>query len=104
MKQDTKNHAHSVRMRLLNLMRLSKKDYMYLLARYFNERLLYRVSVSEYRNNFILKGGSLMYALDGLNARPTVDIDFMGMQLITNRLQPYYMEYASSLNNDNPIS
>ena len=50
---------------------------MYLLARYFNERLLYRVSVSDYRQNFLLKGGSLLYALDGLNARPTVDVDFM---------------------------
>lgn len=58
---------------------------MYLLARYFNERLLYRVSVSEYRDNFILKGGSLMYAIDGLNARPTVDIDFMGNSISRER-------------------
>lgn len=85
MKQVTKNHAHSVRAKLLNLMKSSKKDYMYLLARYFNERLLYRVSVSEYRDNFILKGGSLMYALDGLNARPTVDIDFMGRHISRER-------------------
>lgn len=80
-----KNHAHSVRARLLNLMKDSKKSYMYLLARYFNERLLYRVSISEYRNNFILKGGSLMYALDGLNARPTIDIDFMGNHISRER-------------------
>ena len=40
---------------------------MYLLARYFNERLLYRVSVSQYKDNFLLKGGSLLYAMDGLN-------------------------------------
>jgi len=85
MKQATKNYAHSVRAKLLNLMKVSKKDYMYLLVRYFNERLLYRVSVSEYRNNFILKGGSLMYALDGLNARPTVDIDFMGNRISRER-------------------
>lgn len=51
--------------------------YMYLLARYFNERLLYRVSVSQYKENFLLKGGSLLYAMDGLGVRPTVDIDFM---------------------------
>lgn len=85
MKSAAKNHAHSVRAKLLNLMRLSHKDYMYLLARYFNERLLYRVSVSAYRDNFILKGGSLMYALDGLNARPTIDIDFMGNQISRER-------------------
>ena len=51
--------------------------YMYLLARYFNERLLYRVSVSQYKDNFLLKGGSLLYAMNGLEARPTVDVDFM---------------------------
>jgi predicted nucleotidyltransferase component of viral defense system len=65
-------------MQLLNLMNTSGREYMYLLARYFNERLLYRVSVSRYRKNFLLKGGSLLYALDGLNTRPTVDVDFMG--------------------------
>lgn len=85
MKQETKNYAHSVRAKLLNIMKSSKKDYMYLLARYFNERLLYRVSVSKYRANFILKGGSLMYALYGLNARPTVDIDFMGNHISRER-------------------
>lgn len=50
---------------------------MYLLARYFNERLLYRVSVSQYKDNFLLKGGSLLYAMNGLEARPTVDVDFL---------------------------
>lgn len=59
--------------------------YMYLLARYFNERLLYRVSVSQYKDNFLLKGGSLLYALDGLEARPTVDIDFMADRISRDR-------------------
>lgn len=85
MKRGKKNHAHSVRAKLLNLMKTSKKSYMYLLARYFNERLLYRVSVSQYRNNFVLKGGSLMYALDGLDARPTIDIDFLGNHISRER-------------------
>ena len=75
------NHSRSVKDKLLNLMRKSGKEYMYLLARYFNERLLYRISISRYRENFVLKGGSLLYALDGLNARPTVDIDFMGRHI-----------------------
>lgn len=75
------NYARSVKDKLLNVMRNSGKEYMYLLARYFNERLLYRVSISEYKDNFILKGGSLLYAIDGLNARPTVDIDFMGTHI-----------------------
>lgn len=43
-----KNAGKSVKTRLLNLMNESGYKYMYLLARYFNERLLYRVSVSQY--------------------------------------------------------
>ena len=66
-----KNYGKSVRTRLVNLMNETGYKYMYLLARYFNERLLYRVSVSQYKDNFLLKGGSLLYALDGLEARPT---------------------------------
>ena len=62
---------------MLNLMNETGYKYMYLLARYFNERLLYRVSVSQYKDNFLLKGGSLLYAMNGLEARPTVDVDFM---------------------------
>ncbi len=48
-----------------------------LISRYFQERLLYRLSVSEYKDKFILKGGALLYAHDGFQARPTLDIDFM---------------------------
>ena len=77
MKKPVKNHSKSVKMRLLNLMNTSGYKYMYLLARYFNERLLYRVSVSQYKDNFLLKGGSLLYAFNGLETRPTIDIDFM---------------------------
>lgn len=72
-----KNYGKSVRARLVNLMNKTGYRYMYLLARYFNERLLYRVSVSQYKGNFLLKGGALLYALDGFEARPTVDVDFM---------------------------
>lgn len=79
------NYSKSVRARLLNLMNETGYNYMYLLARYFNERLLYRVSVSPYRNNFVLKGGSLLYALDGLEARPTVDVDFMADRISRDR-------------------
>lgn len=47
-----KNYGKSVKTRLLNLMNETGYKYMYLLARYFNERLLYRVSVSQYKDYF----------------------------------------------------
>lgn len=82
---EKKNYGKSVRSRLLNLMSKTGHKYMYLLARYFNERLLYRVSVSPYRNNFLLKGGSLLYAVNGLESRPTVDVDFMADRISRDR-------------------
>lgn len=39
------------------------------------ERFLERVSVSEYRNNFIIKGGFLIASMVGLNSRATMDMD-----------------------------
>lgn len=39
------------------------------------ERFLERVALSSYRNNFILKGGVLVAAFVGLEARATMDID-----------------------------
>ena len=85
MKKPVKNYSKSVKARLLNLMNSSGYKYMYLLARYFNERLLYRVSVSQYKDNFLLKGGSLLYAFNGLETRPTIDIDFMARRISRNR-------------------
>lgn len=85
MKKPIKNYGKSVKTRLLNLMKSSGYQYMYLLARYFNERLLYRVSISQYKDNFLLKGGSLLYAYNGLETRPTVDIDFMANRISRDR-------------------
>ena len=39
------------------------------------ERLLERISVSKYRQNFILKGGFLIAAMVGLDNRATMDMD-----------------------------
>ena len=39
------------------------------------ERLLERISVSSYKQNFILKGGFLISAMVGLDTRATMDLD-----------------------------
>ena len=80
-KRTPKNIGRSIRERLLNIHKEGKHEYMYILQRYFNERLLYRVSVSKYREQFLLKGGSLLYAHNGLDCRPTVDVDFMANRI-----------------------
>lgn len=42
---------------------------------YMLERLLERISLSKYKNNFILKGGFLISAMVGLDTRTTMDLD-----------------------------
>lgn len=46
-----------------------------LIRNYVMERFLERIALSQYRNNFILKGGMLVAAVVGLEARATMDID-----------------------------
>ena len=46
-----------------------------LIRKYMMERFLARIAQSEYKNNFILKGGMLVSALVGVEARATMDID-----------------------------
>ena len=54
---------------------------------YFFERLLYRISKSKYKNNFILKGGLLLSAIFGDERRTTQDMDTMIKGLPLNTLQ-----------------
>lgn len=81
MTKTIKNYGKSVKERLLNISRDAHYSSQMLLSRYFQERLLYRLSVSEYKDRFILKGGALLYAHDGFQARPTLDIDFMARHI-----------------------
>lgn len=46
-----------------------------LIRRYMMERLLERISLSPYKDCFILKGGMLVSALVGVDTRATMDID-----------------------------
>lgn len=77
-KEQNKNYGKSIRAKLLNVAKKENIFYQTILTRYFQERLLYRMSQTRYRNNFYLKGGALMYAYERFAARPTLDIDFLG--------------------------
>ena len=58
-----------------NLSKKKTADAQMLLRNYMMERFLERISISEYRDKFIIKGGMLIAAMVGLNARSTMDID-----------------------------
>ena len=62
-KQKPHNLAASVRQRLMNIARSQKEDFQLVLIRYALERLLYRLSQSEYRDVFVLKGAMLSRAM-----------------------------------------
>lgn len=78
---EIKNFGKSIRARLLNVAKQEEVFYQTILTRYFQERLLYRISQTRYRENFYLKGGALMYAYERFAARPTLDIDFLGTHI-----------------------
>lgn len=70
--------AASVRQRLLNIIRKKGIDANLVWTRFATERLLYRISVSEYAGEFVLKGALLFIAWTGQSYRPTVDLDLLG--------------------------
>ena len=73
-----RNISASVRDRLLNKARAEKLDYNLLLTRYALERMLYRLSISKQRDQFLLKGALLFDLWFDVPHRPTHDADFLG--------------------------
>jgi len=73
-----RNTGASVRARLLNKARADGVGFQYLLTRYGLERLLYRLSISPQRQNFLLKGALLFDLWYDKGFRPTRDIDLLG--------------------------
>lgn len=73
-----KEMAASVRAKLLNKARSEKLEFNHLLTRFGLERMLYRLSVSDYRDQFLLKGALLFDLWFDIPHRPTRDADFLG--------------------------
>ena len=58
-----------------NLSKKKSADAQILMRNYMMERFLKRISLSEYKDKFILKDGMLVAAMVGLDARATMDLD-----------------------------
>lgn len=63
-------------------------NYYESLQRFMFERILERISVSEYQDNFILKGGLLLAAMFGVENRTTKDMDttITGIDISKNKM------------------
>ena len=72
-----KDMAASVRQRLRNLARVRHEDFDYVLRQYVIQRLLYRLSCSDYSKQFLLKGALLFSVWNEDFHRPTRDIDLL---------------------------
>jgi predicted nucleotidyltransferase component of viral defense system len=80
-KGEIKNIAASAKERLRNIASQSGKEFQSIIRQYVQERFLFRLSNSSYKNNLILKGALLFVAHNISRNRPTRDIDFLGTSI-----------------------
>ena len=79
------NIAASIKERLRYISIKSGKEFQNLVRQYVQERFLYRLSKSQYADNFILKGALLFLVHDIKHSRATRDIDFLGSSISNNK-------------------
>ncbi len=77
-------------------------NYYEVLQRFMFERVLERISVSKYNDNFILKGGLLLTAMFGVDNRTTKDMDttITGIDVSKNKMVKVLNEILSIDLND----
>ena len=86
----------SVRQRLLNRAKAAGEEFDYILVRYANERLLYRLSKSQFRGRYVLKGATLFAVWAATPHRPTRDVDLLGYgEIAIERLEDEFREIAT---------
>jgi len=100
----SKDLSASVRARLLNIAKMQETDFNQILVRFVLERLLYRLSQSEYADHFLLNGALLFTLWYDMPHRPTRDVDLLGfgssdLELITKS----FRNIASIVVNDGII-
>jgi predicted nucleotidyltransferase component of viral defense system len=68
-------NAMSLKAKIRNLAKQKNIPAQVVLQNYMFERLLERLSVSDFKDKFVLKGGMLIAAIVGLDNRATMDLD-----------------------------
>lgn len=97
--------VESVKQRLKNVTSKQNRQFNDVLRLYFLERFLYRLSISEYKNNFVLKGGILLYAVfTDEYSRKTTDIDLLALHINNNANEfKEIVKKICSIQTDDPI-
>lgn len=98
-----KRNAMSFKAVINNIAKENKVSAQSVLQTYMLERLLERISVSKYKDNFILKGGMLISAMLGIDSRTTMDMDttIRGVNLTEENINNIMNEICSIKLQDN---
>ena len=82
-------NIESIKGKIRNLAEQKNLKSQEVLQIYFFERLLERLSKSQYKNNFVIKGGFLISSLIGIENRTTMDMDttIKGIALEEDRIK-----------------
>lgn len=82
-------NIESIKGKIRNLAEKKNLKSQEVLQIYFFERLLERLSKSQYKNNFVIKGGFLISSLIGIENRTTMDMDttIKGIALKEDRIK-----------------
>ena len=96
-------NAKSLMDKLKNLAKTCNITANEALQNYMFERILERLSISKYKNNFILKGGLLLSSIMGIDIRTTMDMDtcIKGITLTDEQLYQVLQEILSINVEDN---
>ena len=98
-----KRNAMSLKAIINNIAKENKVSAQSVLQTYMLERLLERISISKYKDNFIIKGGLLLSSIFGVNLRSTMDLDttIKGLQLSKDTIIKVVNEIINIDINDN---
>ena len=69
------NNKNSLKAKVSNLSTKTNIPNKYLIQSFMFEALLRRISISHYKEKFIIKGGLLLSSIFGVNLRSTMDLD-----------------------------
>lgn len=86
----------SVRRRLLNYARAEKVEFEYVLRRYANERLLYRLSRSQWGERLILKGANVFLVWSREGFRQSRDVDLLARGLSIEEVEGCIRDITSA--------
>lgn len=100
-----KRNTMSFKAIINNIAKENKVSAQSILQTYMLERLLERISVSRYKDNFIIKGGMLISAILGIDSRTTMDMDttIKGFSLTGENIKNIMNEISNIDLNDDVI-